>query len=141
MRASIARSADACSGLMYCGVPTATPGLGQRLTERTSSHREGPRNAEVRDQRLPVRREQDVLRLHVAVDHPVAVRVIQRECGLSRDPDRFVERQLMLAADPVPQAFALHIGHGEPQLAGLGLTGVVNREDVRVLEAEPLARG
>ena len=63
------------------------------------------------------------------------VRVIQRERRLSRDPDRLLERQLMLTAEPVPKALPVHVHHGEPQLAGGRLARIVDREDVRVLES------
>ena len=49
------------------------------------------RDPEIGHQRLAVG-EQDVLRLDITVDHPVAVGVIERERHLARDPDRVLDR-------------------------------------------------
>ena len=47
--------------------------------------------------------QQDVLRLDVAVDHIVCVRVLQRIPDLARDAQRVVDRQLLLTREPVAQ--------------------------------------
>ena len=68
------------------------------------------RDTEVGHQRATVV-QQDVLRLDVAVDHPVAVGVVERAGDLGRDPDGIVDRELLLAAQPVAQRFAFHERH------------------------------
>ena len=70
----------------------------------------GARDAEVGDQRVPVC-EQDVLRLDVAMDDALRVRVVQ---GLGRPrarSERVVERELLLALEPLPQRLAVHVRH------------------------------
>ena len=62
------------------------------------------------------------------------VRVLQRLRRLLRDAKRVLQRELPLPAQPVPQAFTFDIRHGEP-VAPLGFAGVVDRQDVGVLEA------
>ena len=94
---------------------------------------ERPRDAEVGHQRAAVPGEQQVLRLDVPVDHAVLVGVLEGLRRLARDPERIVQRELPLAAQPVAEALALDVGHGEPELAR-GLAGVVDRQDVGMLE-------
>ena len=93
----------------------------------------GSRHAEVGDERVAVPREQQVLRLDVAVDHVLAVGVLEGLGRLAGDAERILQRQLPLPPKAVPQALALDVRHGEPEPAG-GLAGVEDREDVRVLE-------
>jgi len=77
--------------------------------------------------------QQDVLRLDVPVDHPLAVGVVQRLRHLGRDPDGVADRQLLLAGEPVPERLARDEGHDVEDRA-LDLTGVEQRQDVRVLQ-------
>jgi hypothetical protein len=83
-------------------------------------------------------REQDVLRLDVAVDHPFAVGVLQRVGRLAGDPERVLDRELDLALEPVAQALAPDERHGEPeQRRGPGdrhFARVEHREDVGMLQ-------
>ena len=102
------------------------------VSVRCSLPRERARDAEVGDERV-VPAEEDVLGLDVAVDHPVAVRVLERVGRLAGDAERVLERELFLAREPVAEAFAFDEGHGEPELAGR-LARVEHREDVRMLE-------
>ncbi len=90
------------------------------------------RDAEVGHQRRAVV-QQDVLRLDVAVHHPVPVRVVQRARHLVGDPDRVGHRQLLLAGEPVAQRLALDERHDVEQVA-VGLARVEQRQDVRVLQ-------
>ena len=78
----------ACSGLMYAGVPITIAGAGEMLGADASSV--GPGDAEVRHQRAAVPGEQDVLRLHVAVDHAVLVGVLKAARDFARDPKRLL---------------------------------------------------
>ena len=90
------------------------------------------RDAEVGHQG-PAIVQQDVLRLDVAVDHAVAVGVVERPGDLGSDADRIADRELLLAVQPVPQRFALderhHVVRGPVDFAG-----VDQAEDVGVLQ-------
>ena len=77
--------------------------------------------------------EQDVLRLDVAMDDALPLGVSQRVGHRPGDPQRVRQRELGLARQAVPERLALHVGHGEPEPAGR-FTGVVDRQDVRVVE-------
>ena len=77
--------------------------------------------------------QQDVLRLDVAVDDAVVVRVVERAGDLARDAQRVGHRQLPLAVEPVAQGLALDERHREPELA-VGLARVEHGEDVRMLQ-------
>ena len=90
------------------------------------------RDAEVGDQRLAVV-QQDVLGLDVAVDHAVAVGVVERRGHFGRDPDRVGDRELLLAGEPVAQGLALDVGHDVEEVA-VGLARVEQGQDVGVLE-------
>ena len=99
--------------LEFTTSPFASEGT---LTSRLKRHpvrsrgRRGERDAEVGHHRLPLV-EQDVLGLDVAVDHALAMRVIERARDLAREPHRVVDRQLLLAVQPIAQRVALHEGH------------------------------
>ncbi len=94
------------------------------------AHRLG--DAEVGDQRVPAR-EQNVLRLDVAVHHVLGVGVGQRVGHLDQDLHGLVDRQLALAADPVTEIVPVDGGHHVVEKA-LGLARVVQRQDVRMLQ-------
>jgi len=93
---------------------------------------DGARDPEVGDHRVPVG-EQHVLGLHVPVDEPLAVGVVQARPQLLRDPQRVLERQPSLAREPLSQRFPAHVGHHVVEGAR-GLAGVEQREHVRVGE-------
>jgi hypothetical protein len=121
-RAHVVRSADGDAG----------PGqLLVRQLAFCSAERLG--DAEFGDEGVAVAGEQDVLGLDVAVDDAMLMGVVQRLRRLPRDPERVVKRELPLAPKPVAQTLALDERHGEPQVPG-GVTGVVDREDVRMLQ-------
>ena len=103
-----------------------------RIGERLAAPH-GERDAEIRHQRVP-RPEEDVLRLHVAVNHPFRVRKGQRLGSLPRDPDRLLDRQAPLAIHSLPQALTLHVGHGEPEQAVGAGAAVEHGEDVGMLQ-------
>ncbi len=117
LRAHVVRRAERQARL---GEPRA-PGL---------AHRQ--RDAEVGDQRGAVL-QQDVLGLDVAVDHALPVRVVQRARDLPGQPHRLVNRELLLAVQPVAQGLSPHVRHDVEQQA-VRAARVVQREDVRVLE-------
>ena len=80
-------------GAHVLGRAEREPGERERLAFGRSAD---VRNAEVSEQRVTVG-EEDVLRLHVAVHEPVAVRVVERGADLVRDAERVVDRELASA--------------------------------------------
>ena len=76
---------SACSGLMYCGVPTTIPRRREPLVR--TRRVEGPGDAEIGDHGLPAG-EHDVLGLDVAVDDPVVVGVLQGAADFAGDLER-----------------------------------------------------
>jgi len=107
----------------------AHAGLGQAPAPRVG-YRQG--DSEVRHDRLPVLQE-DVLGLHVAVDHPLPMGVAERHGDRARDPDRLPHGQLALPVEALPQALPIDEGHHVEEEA-LRLPRVEQRQDVRVLE-------
>src|SRR5439155_1690887 len=91
------------------------------------------RKAEIRDDRLPAG-EQDVLWLDVPVHHIVAVGIAQGARHLPGNPHGFLDGQLRFAVQPVPQRFALQVGHHIVEKP-VGLAGVVQGEDMGMGEA------
>jgi hypothetical protein len=47
-----------------------------------------------------------------AVDHPVAVSVVERRGHLGGDPHRVAHGELLLPVEPSPEALAFDEGHG-----------------------------
>ena len=62
------------------------------------------------------------------------VRVVERAGGLAGDAERVVHWELALAAEPVPERLALDERHGEPERGAAASPGVVDRQDVGMLE-------
>ena len=77
--------------------------------------------------------EEDVFRLDVAVDDAVAVRVVERVGDLGGDPQRVLDRELLLAIQPVAQRLAVDERHDVEHRA-VHLSRVVQGEDVRMLQ-------
>jgi hypothetical protein len=77
--------------------------------------------------------QQDVFRLDVAMDDAACVRVGERVGDILSDPNRVLERELLLAGDPLAQGVSFDVRHHVVQMA-VGLAGIVEREDVRVTE-------
>ena len=77
--------------------------------------------------------EQDILWFDVAVDDVPFVGVPQGVGDLQRDMNRVVDRELGLAVEPVAQRFPFDERHDVVEQA-VGLPGIVETEDVRVLE-------
>jgi hypothetical protein len=100
--------------------------IGERPVDRN-------RDAEVRQHRVAVLGEKDVLRLHVAMHHAGPMGIGQRRRALAGDAERVRHAEPLLAAEPLAQGLAADVGHGVPQLA-VGLAVVVHRADVGMLE-------
>ncbi len=55
--------------------------------------------------------QQNVFRLDVAVDHAVAMGVVERPGDLGRDTDSFFDGELVLACQAVTQRLSLDVRH------------------------------
>ncbi len=77
--------------------------------------------------------QQDVAGFDVAMKHVVRVGIRQCVGDFLRDLDRVTQRELLFPANQVAEAFPCHIRHDVIEEA-VGDTGVVQREDVRVLK-------
>ena len=109
--------------------PHRDPSLGEPLPTRG---RDRPCDPEVRHARMP-RREQNVLRLDVAVHNVAAVRVAQGVGHFPRDLEGILERQLPLAVEPLAQRLALDVGHDVVEKLGgraVGRSGGQSRPPV-----------
>ena len=95
-----------------------------------SAYRAG--DTEIRHQRV-ARVEQDVGRFDVAVNHVAAVGIAQRVRHLARDLERLGHRELPFAEQALAQRLTLDVGHDIVKQP-VGLIGVVERQDVRVVE-------
>ena len=95
--------------------------------------RDRERNPEVGDDRLLLLK-QHVLRLEVAVDDVVAVRVVEGARDRRRYADGFVDRKLLLAIEPLSKRLAFDEGHDVEERSARRLSGVEEREDILVLE-------
>ena len=91
------------------------------------------RDPEVRDHgRTP--RQHDVLRFDIPVHDGMAVGVGERPRYLVGHPQRVLERQLLLAREPVTQRLTFDVRHHVIEEA-CRRAGVVEGQDVRVLQA------
>ena len=90
-------------------------------------------HAEIGDDRVAFL-EEDVLRLHVAVDHLLAVSVVERVGHLARQPERLRRRQAALPVEQVAEGAAFDVGRDVIEEAA-GLARVVERQQVGVLQA------
>ena len=108
------------------------PGWVSRVAGREAR---GTRDPEVRDQGVALR-EQDVLGLHVAMNQPLPVGVVERFAGLPHQAERLRHGERALAGEPLAQGLAVHVRH-DVERAGrrlVGGAGVEQGEDVGVLE-------
>ena len=94
---------------------------------------QGDGDAEVGEQRLALL-EEDVRRLDVTVEHGTAVGEVEGARHLADDPERLLDGKHLLPREAVPQRLPLNQRHHVEQRA-VGFAGVVEGEDVRVLEA------
>ncbi len=77
--------------------------------------------------------EENVLRLDVAMNNTVTVRVVECARGLLRNTHRLIDRELPFALDADSQRLAGDDGHHIVEKS-VGFARVEQREDVRVLE-------
>ncbi len=82
---------------------------------------------------VPVRREQHVAGLHVAVHHAVAVRERERRRDLGGDLRGLARVDGRLGADEVAQRSALDVLHDD-EVRAVFLAPVVDRDDVGMVE-------
>src|SRR5262245_33034666 len=68
------------------------------------------------------------------MNHALPVGIVERSSRFARNAHGLDDRQLPLAANAIAQALAGDERHREPELA-VGLAGIVNAEDVRMLQA------
>ena len=93
------------------------------------------RDAEIDDADVVVERQHDVARLDVAMDDAAAVRIVQAFRALEENLDDVVDAQQVVgAAVRVQRARAVHV-LGDDVVGAVLLAGVVDRQDVGVLQA------
>ncbi len=104
------------------------PRLGRpaRLAERLAQ-------PEVRQEHPVGALEQDVARLHVAVDEPLRVRLVERARDLAQDVERPGRVEPALPQQHPAEVLALRQPHREEEHP-VGLARVVDRQDVRVFQ-------
>jgi hypothetical protein len=115
-------------GRHISGRADRNPGAGQRLFGRV-----GFGDAEVGDERVIVG-EQDIFRLDVAVHDPLPVGIVEGDRDLARQAQRLVHRDGAVARQTLAERLPRDVRHRVPQLTD-GLTRVVDRQDVGMLEA------
>lgn len=91
------------------------------------------RDAEIRHQGVPIR-QQDVFGLDVAMDHTVAVGVVQRIGHFAGNADGVVHRELTLTLQSCAQRLARDHGHHIVEEA-VGLSRIEQRQNMGVLES------
>ena len=101
--------------------------------------RAGARDAEVRDLHDALGVDDDVVRLDVAVDDAVAVRVAERGEDLARVRDRDGHRAEAARADELLERSPLDVLHDDV-VGAVELAAVEDRDDVRVGEAGGVRR-
>ena len=123
LRRHVRRGSDGETGRRQGLGPSGTRAVARRRLERLG-------DAEVGHHGVPAL-EQEVLRLDVAVDDALLVRVRQRVGGSADDLHRLTERQPPVARESLPERLALNEGHRvveEP----IGVARGEHRDDVRV---------
>ncbi len=119
-------------GLLGAHVPGCAhhdPGRRELLATRLADR---PRDPEVQDHGLAAR-EQDVLGLDVAVDHPVPMGVVEGRRHLAGDLHGVLDGQLLFAFQPLAQRLALDVGHHVVEQL-TGSVRIMERQDVGVLK-------
>ena len=100
-----------------------------RLRERAEPR--GARDAEVGDVHLPVAVEQEVRRLHVAVDDALAVSRVESVRRLLEPLERLARRLRAFRADLLLERAAREVLHDDERALAV-LADVVDRDDVRI---------
>ena len=131
VRASSSRSPAACSGPHVSRRADREAGAGQRVGAGSALHCAG--DPEISDERVPILVEQDVLRLDVAVDHAMSMRVVERIGHLAGDSQRLIYRQLRLVPETRSQRLALDERHAVLEQT-VALAGAQKRNRVRVTQ-------
>ena len=109
------------------GVVSITRVLANAATE--CRLRDEPRQSEIQNPHLPLGREHQVVRLDVAMDHPLLVSVLQPLCRLSDALARFGDRHRPAMLHNTREVGSLdELHHEEVNVARL--LGVVGRDDV-----------
>ncbi len=108
-------------------------GRPEELPRRREVRLLGLRDPEVCDLDLALGGDDDVRGLHVAVDDPAAVRVVERLGDLADDLGDALERERRLLGDELLEVLPLDVLHRDERGVRLGvLADVVHRDDVRV---------
>jgi hypothetical protein len=107
---------------MYSGVPTTTP----------RSVIDSDTDPEIGEHRVPVR-EEDVLRLHIPVDEPLPVRVVERRAHVAHDAHRFHQRNAAVLLQPGAQRSPMHVLRHVVQQP-VRLSRIEEGQDVRMRE-------
>ena len=128
-RAVISFSAVACSGLMYCGVPSESPVSVMRPPAAALTASAMPKSITIA--RPSCSRMFSGL-MSRWID-AVAVRVVERIRHFARDAHRVLDAELRLPVQSLAHRLALDVGHDVVQQP-VGTAGVEQREDVRMLQ-------
>ena len=88
-------------------------GLGEFVVRRGSG--DGPSHAEVRYQRVAFRK-QHVLGFDVAMDHSMAMRVVEGVSELAGDAEGVVDGELLFTRQALPERLAFDVGHDVVEL-------------------------
>ncbi len=91
------------------------------------------RDAEVGDLHRPVRRQEHVRRLDVAVDHALAMRIVERVEDLSHQAHGIGGLEPLAPFEALPQVAPGDVLHRDERRAGV-LVEVVDRDDVRMIQ-------
>ena len=103
----------------------------------TVAQREPPSYAEVEHLNPALRRQHDVFRLDVTVENPLLMRGVQAFKSLSRQFEKFLGSEALMAQHDGPQRRAFDVFHDEEDLT-LFLNDVVNAGYVRVIQCRRL---
>ena len=113
---------------MYCGVPNDMPVSVMRAPALLAASAM-PKSATSAEPSW----QHDVFRLDVAMDHAVAMCVVQRRGDLGRDAHGVGHGQLLLAREPLAKRDDLDERHHLEQQS-VGFSRIEQRKDVRMLQ-------
>ena len=98
----------------------------------TGRRRYSERDTEIHYHRAAVV-QQNILRLDVAMDHAVSMRVIECVGHFARNAHRFVDTELCFAIQLFANGFALNVGHDVKQKS-IRRAAIEQRQNVRMLQ-------